>query len=174
MSVTTSIKEMQFTGFTIVLKICGHFVKSKMLSWFWSSQWRCELTPYSQRAHLNYLTESSYWGHSVSSRWLTKWAHTVSLLWGFYEFVTLKVSSLLPLHGELIGMISRIAYSMLTVLVANSWRAHRKLTVWAHLWVCCEVDEWLQNELAVSFYVSLQRVSCELKFLTGLAVVSLL
>ena len=31
------------------------------------------------------------------------------------------------------------------------------------------VDEWLQNELAVSFHVSLQCVSCELKFFTGLA-----
>ena len=29
------------------------------------------------------------------------------------------------------------------------------------------VDEWLLNELAVSFYVSLQCVSCELKFFTG-------
>ena len=29
------------------------------------------------------------------------------------------------------------------------------------------VEEWLQNELAVSFHVSLQCVSCELKFFTG-------
>ena len=28
-------------------------------------------------------------------------------------------------------------------------------------------DEWLQNELAVSFHVSSQCVSCELKFFTG-------
>ena len=32
----------------------------------------------------------------------------------------------------------------------------------------CEVDEWLQNELAVSFHVSFQCASCELKFFTGL------
>ena len=35
-------------------------------------------------------------------------------------------------------------------------------------WVYCEVDEQLQNELAVRFYVSLQCVSCELKFFTGI------
>ena len=33
------------------------------------------------------------------------------------------------------------------------------------------VDEWLQNELAVSFYVSLQCVSCELKFFTGMTAI---
>ena len=31
----------------------------------------------------------------------------------------------------------------------------------------CQVDEQLQNELAVRFHVSLQCVSCELKFLLG-------
>ena len=31
-------------------------------------QWRRELTPYSQRAHLNNLTMGSLWGHSVSSQ----------------------------------------------------------------------------------------------------------
>ena len=34
-------------------------------------------------------------------------------------------------------------------------------------WVCCKVDEWFQNELAVRFHVNLQCVSCELKFFTG-------
>ena len=34
-------------------------------------------------------------------------------------------------------------------------------------WMHCEVDEWLQNELAMRFHVSLQCVSCELKFCTG-------
>ena len=32
----------------------------------------------------------------------------------------------------------------------------------------CEVAERLQNELAVRFHVSLQCVSCELKFFTGI------
>ena len=35
------------------------------------------------------------------------------------------------------------------------------------LWVHCEVDEWLENDLVVNFYVSSQCVSCELKFFTG-------
>ena len=30
------------------------------------------------------------------------------------------------------------------------------------------VDEWLQNELAMSFQMSSQCVSCEFKFLTGI------
>ena len=36
------------------------------------TQWRCELTPYSQTAHLNYLMVGSFWGHSVSSQWTHK------------------------------------------------------------------------------------------------------
>ena len=32
------------------------------------AQWRCELTPFSQRAHLNYLMVGSFWGHSVNSQ----------------------------------------------------------------------------------------------------------
>ena len=36
------------------------------------TQWKCELTPYSQRPHLNYLTVASFWGHSVSSQWTHK------------------------------------------------------------------------------------------------------
>ena len=33
--------------------------------------------------------------------------------------------------------------------------------------MCCEVDEWLQNELAMRFHVTWQCVNCELKFFTG-------
>ena len=36
------------------------------------TQWRCELTPYSQRAHLNYLMMGSLSGHSFSSQWTQK------------------------------------------------------------------------------------------------------
>ena len=58
---------------------------------------------------------------------IPRWAHTVSLLWGFREFATHTVSSLLTLHGECIRMISRIA--------------HSKLIVWVILWVHCYVTE---------------------------------
>ena len=51
----------------------------------------------------------------------------MGLLWAFCEFATHAVSSLPPLHGELIRMISRTA--------------HRKLTVWVILSVHCEVTE---------------------------------
>ena len=70
------------------------------------------------------LKESSFWGHSVTSQRRThEMIHTVSFLWAFPEFATLTVSSLLPLHGELIR-----------------W-SHRKLIVWVILWVVCEVTE---------------------------------
>ena len=55
----------------------------------------------------------------------------------------------------------------LTVRVANSPKAHSKLTVSVILWIHCEVTECPQNELSVSFNVSSQRDSCELKFFTG-------
>ena len=34
--------------------------------------------------------------------------------------------------------------------------------------ICSELDEWLQNEVAVSFHVISQCVSCEFKFFTGI------
>ena len=83
----------------------------------------------------------SWWDHfedtQLAHSELTRWAHTVSLLWAFHEFATLTVRSLLPLHGELTGMISQIAHSKLTMWVANSRKAHSKRTVWVH----CEVTE---------------------------------
>ena len=70
------------------------------------------------------LIMGSFWGHSISSQWIHKMTHTVSLLGAFHEFATHTVSSLLPLHGELIRMISPIAYSKLTVWVTNTQKAH--------------------------------------------------
>ena len=86
------------------------------------TQWRYELTPYSQRAHLNYLMVGSFWGHSVRSQG------------------THKISS----HCE----------------VAVSFP-----------WVCnwhCKLTKCPQNELAVSFNMSWQWISCDLKFVTEL------
>ena len=49
----------------------------------------------------------SWWAHfediQLAHSELTRWPHTVSLLWAFRRFATVTVSSLLPLHGELIG-----------------------------------------------------------------------
>ena len=80
----------------------------------------------------------------------------------------ITASSLLPLHGELIRMISRIALSKPMVWVANSRKVHSKFTVWAHLMssVHYELTECPQNEPTVSFNVSSQLVSCELTFFT--------
>ena len=62
--------------------------------------------------------------------------------------------------------ISRIAQSKLIVWVANSRKAHCKLTVGVILWVYCKVT-CPQNELSKSFNVISQWISCELKFFTG-------
>ena len=45
------------------------------------SRWRCELTPHSQRAHIEYLTVGSFWGHSASSHKMSSHCeHAVSFL----------------------------------------------------------------------------------------------
>ena len=105
------------------------------------------------------LMVGSFWGHSVSSQWTYKMSSYCELAWAFCEFATQTVSSLLPLHGELIGMISRIAHSKLMVWVANSLKVHCKLTVWAHLesslwanWVSSKRDN--SGELSVSMVLA--------------------
>ena len=149
-----------------------------------ASQWRRELTPYSQKAHLNYLRVGSFWGHSVSSQWTHKMSWHLKLAVRFLWVCNL--------HRELIPttawwahwMISQIAHSKLTMWVANSRKAHCKLTVWVAnsrkvhskltvviiLWVHCEVTECPQNEPTLIFKVNSQSVRCKLKFFIGLTV----
>ena len=56
-------------------------------------------------------------------------------------------------------MISRIVYSKLTVWVANSKKAHSKLTVWAHL-VNSLWATWVSSKWAtVSFNISLSELA---------------
>ena len=105
-----------------------------------------------KKGHLHKVAQWRVWAQSllpVSSHWnsqwahfediqlpqsgLTRWAHIVSLLWAFCEFPTLTVSSLLPLLGELIWMISQITHNKLMVWVANPQKAHSKQAVWSHL-----------------------------------------
>ena len=71
-----------------------------------SFQWRCELTPYSQRTHLNYLTVSSFWGHLVSSQ------------------LTHKMSS----HWELAVSFPWVCISHNQLIAANAWWVIR----WSH------------------------------------------
>ena len=147
--------------YCILLK---HKVKTKI----YKTQWRCELTPYSQRVHLNYLTVGSFWGHLVSSQWTHKMRSccklAVSFPWVCNSHSELTATTAWWAHQ----VISQIAHSKFTVWVANSQKAHSKLTVWVILWVHCDVTQCPQNELLVSFNVSSQWVSCELKFFTGL------
>ena len=65
--------------------ICNTLDKKKSHPNF-QMQWkqRCipsEITPYSQRVHLNYLMLGSFWRHSITSQWTHKMTHNVRLLW---------------------------------------------------------------------------------------------
>ena len=93
---------------------------------------------------------------TVRSQWADCYRCTVSSWMAHSKLTVWAASSQCELQAH--GVSCK-----LTVWVANSRRAHSKLI----LWFRCEVDEWLQNELAVSFHMSSQCVSCELKFFTG-------
>ena len=121
------------------------FVSKKM-----STQWRCELTPYT-------LTESSselchvglIWRHSVSSQGTHKMTHTVRLLWAFCELATHTVRWLWAIRE-----ITRWAH-LAVVAVSSLWelQTHRKLTASQQceliLSVHCELIECPQNEPSV-------------------------
>ena len=102
-----------------------------------ASQWRCKLTPYSQKAHLNYLTVGSFWGHSVSSQRTHKMTHTVSLLWAFREFADHTMSLLWAIHE-----ITRWPHHAVVVVI-SLWelQTHRKFIASSQceliLWVHC-------------------------------------
>ena len=69
----------------------------------------------------------------------------------------ITVSILLPLHGELVRMISWIAHSKLTVWDVNSWSTHSKVTVWAHLgsllWGRWVASKWACREFSCEIAV---------------------
>ena len=115
------------------------------------TQWRCELTPYSQRAHLM--------------------THTVRLLWAFYEFAwmclsfateenkTLQKTS--NSHRELVVryLWDHVMTHHAVAAVGSLWelQTHGKLTITASsqcefiLWVNCELTGCPQNEPSVRF-----------------------
>ena len=84
----------EYVGKLILYKY--YFTREEHSQWIW---WRCELKPYSQRTHLNYLTVGLSWGHSAHSR-LTRRACCCELS---VSLQTVTVSSLLPLLCDLIG-----------------------------------------------------------------------
>ena len=83
------------------------------------------------------LTETSFWGHSVTSQWTHEMTHTMSLLWAVREF---EMSSPCSGSRELTAItawwahsvISWIAHSKLPVWVANSWRRPQEGSQQAH------------------------------------------
>ena len=81
----------------------------------------------------------------LAHRELTRWTHTVNLLWDFREFATHTVNSLLPLHGELIGMISRIAHSVSWKLTESSQQAHNVSHLVSSLWGNCVSSKWAHH-----------------------------
>ena len=112
-----------------------------------TTQRRCELTPYSQRAHLNYLTVGSFLDTQLAQSELSRSAHTVGLLWAFCEFATLTVSSLLPLHGELI----RCSHLLLKASSPCEFQTHRKLTACSQCKSSCEFTLRQLSVLKMSF-----------------------
>ena len=97
-----------------------------------ASQWRRELTPYSQRPHLNYLMVGSFWGHSVGSLWTHKMTHTVSLLWA-----THTVSLLWAIH-EIILMSSPCGVAV----SSNLHCANRHQESWLYLFIKLKSLPW--------------------------------
>ena len=86
------------------------------------AQWRFQLTPYSQRAHLNYLMVGSFAGQSVKSQW------------------THKMSS----HCELAMSFLWVWNSHRELADSTAWWAHRDdLTNSLHLniWKCSQTVE---------------------------------
>ena len=79
------------------------------------AKWRCELTPYSQRAHVNYLTVGSFGRHSISSQWSHKISShcelAVSFPWVCNSCNELTASTAWLVHR----MISWIGHSKLTM-----------------------------------------------------------
>ena len=126
----------------------------------------CECTANWTGAHIWDLQwahfEDTHFAHSELTRLLTLWACCELSM-------SLQLARWAHCYHCMVShqMISWIAHSKRNVWVANSYKAHRKLTVWVILWVHCEVNECPQNEPTVSFNVSSLWVSCELKFFTG-------
>ena len=91
----------------------------------------------------------------------------ISVRWSTYHHVVLQnkiprweLSSCIPVKVWDNAILTVDSPECLTVRLTV--RSQCKIVPW----VSCVVDEWLQNELAVSFHVSLHCVSCELKFFT--------
>ena len=66
---STLIRSWSIFCFWALSLVLPNFITNFKL---FSTHWRCELAPYSQRANMNYLTVGSFWGHSVSSQWTHK------------------------------------------------------------------------------------------------------
>ena len=75
------------------------------------------------------LTVDSFWELSVTSQWTHKMTHIVSFPWVCNSHCELAVSY----SWDHTMSSPRSGSSERTVIVANSRKAHSKLTVWAHL-----------------------------------------
>ena len=95
-----------------------------------TTQRRCELTPYSQRAHLNYLTVGSFLDTQLAQSELSRWAHTVSLLLAFHEFAT-RTMSLLWAICEITWWAHHAAVAVSSLWVGLLW-AHSVSYLWSH------------------------------------------
>ena len=106
------------------------------------------------------LTVSSISGHSVTSQWTHKITHTMCELGMSFPWVCNSLGELCVSYLWDHQMSSPSSGSSeLTVRVANSRKAHRKLTVWAHVlsslwadWVSCKWAQPWDNSGELSEY----------------------
>ena len=154
------------------------------------TQWRCELTPYSQRAHIEYLMLGSFWGHSVSSQWthkmssccelsvslqLTQWAHCyhcmVSSLGWSHDLLTVWVSVSCKLmessqqaHGKSSSCEFTVSYLSVHKM-SSPWDSSGEVSmsmVLAHTFTRLRA-QWNTCELWHQAYCLLEKPSLDLK-----------
>ena len=116
-----------------------------------------ELTWNSWKAHLAWVTVSSFWGHLSCS----KWTHKMSLLWDCCELsVSLQHSQLancylawwvIRWYHEYLTASSRCEFEVFCFffqwLMTNTFKqqkARSNLTAWVVLWIDCVVTEYPQ------------------------------
>ena len=103
----------------------------------------------------NSVRRCYYWWHL--SQWrcganAIQWAHLNVSPWGFNSEIT--VSSLLPLHGELIGWSHKYltASSQCELQIHGGLTSHSKITIWAHpgssLWGRWVASKWACREFS--------------------------
>ena len=114
------------------LSICILLILFYLHMFIVTAQYRCELTPYSQWAHLNYLTVDSFWGHSVGSQWTHKMSShcelAVSFPWDCNSNSELTACTAWWAHWDYLTNYSQQAHCVSCKLTENSKKGHSELS----------------------------------------------